>query len=242
LRKAIAENPNLHQAGVTSVTGTKGSLLLKNQDGSLRNLNVIRHWNRQYAIPGLKQMDLYPSEPYLLFMTPACLLITESQSSTPAIQHLLNNFGYAPAAEFRQKKLFPLTFFKSIQAESLFLFARTKNTMPQTFTLFAKENLHWQLAQLTDLLQLRNGFAIDNRLIPVGRALAPFTTIENIQDWNISPDSLLIAMLAYRLAGREEDAKKMQRFILQVVPDGAKRLNALPPQLVFSELMGTTID
>jgi hypothetical protein len=95
------------------------------------------------------------------------------------------------------------------------------------------------LAQLTDLLQLRNGFAIDNRLIPVGRALAPFTTIENIQDWNISPDSLLIAMLAYRLAGREEDAKKMQRFILQVVPDGAKRLNALPPQLVFSERMSS---
>ena len=98
------------------------------------------------------------------------------------------------------------------------------------------------MTQLTDLLQILNGFAIDNRLIPVGKALAPFTEIQEIQDWNISPDSLLIAMLAYRLAGRDEDAKKMQRFILQVVPDGAKRLKALPPQLVFSELMGTTID
>ena len=241
LRKAIAGNPNLQQAGLTTVTGTKGALLLKNRDGSLQILKVIRHWNRQYTITGLKQADIYPSEPYLLFMNPACLLITKKQTSDPAIQILLNHFGYTPAAEFKQKNLLPLTFFKNMQAETLYLYTRTKNTMPQSFILFAGD-LYWQLTQLTDLLQLLNGFAIDNRLIPVGKALAPFAELEEIQDWNISPDSLLIAMLAYRLAGRDEDAKKMQRFILQVVPDGAKRLKALPPQLVFSELMGTTID
>jgi hypothetical protein len=241
LRKTIAKNPNLQQAGLTSATGTIGALLLKKEDGSLQILKVIRHWNRQYIISGLKQADIYPSEPYLLFMNPACLLITRKQTSDPAIQILLNHFGYTPAAEFKQKNLLPLTFFKSMQAETLYLYTRTKNTMPQSFILFAGD-LYWQLTQLTDLLQLLNGFAIDNRLIPIGKALAPFAELEEIQDWNISPDSLLIAMLAYRLAGREEDAKNMQKFILQVVPDGAKRLNALPPQLVFSELMGTTID
>lgn len=241
LRKAIAGNPNLQQAGLTTVTGTKGALLLKNRDGSLQILKVIRHWNRQYTITGLKQADIYPSEPYLLFLNPACLMITEKQLSDPAIKILLNDFGYTRAAEFRQKELLPLTFFNNMQTESLYLFARTKNTMPQKFILFVGE-LHWQLTELTDLLQILNGFAIDNRLIPVGKALAPFTEIQEIQDWNISPDSLMIAMLAYRLAGRDEDAKNMQRFILQVVPDGAKRLKALPPQLVFSELMGTTID
>ena len=235
LRKAIAENPNLQQAGLTTVTGTKGALLLKNRDGSLQVLKVIRHWNRQYTITGLKQADIYPSEPYLLFMNPACLLITKKQLSDPAIQILLNDFGYTPAAEFRQKNLLPLTFFNNMQTESLYLYTRTKNTMPQSFILFAGD-LYWQLTQLTDLLQILNGFAIDNRLIPVGKALAPFAELEEIQDWNISPDSLMIAMLAYRLAGREEDAKKMQRFILKVVPDGARRLKALPPQLVFNGL------
>ena len=239
LRKTIAENPNLQQAGLTSISATKGSLLLKNRDGSLQNLNVIRHWNRQYVIPGLKQADIYPSEPYLLFMNPACLLITGKQVSDPAIKNILNGFGYAPAAEFRQKTFLPLTFFHNIQAESLYLFARSKNTMPQTFPIFAKDDLLWQLAQLTDLLQSLNGFAIDNRLIPIGKALAPFAEIKEIQDWNISPDSLIIAMLAYRLAGKDADARNMQRFILQVVPDGAKRLKSLPPQLVFSEQMSS---
>ena len=239
LRKAIAENPNLQQVGLVSVTASKGAYYQKMQNGNIKAFHSIRHWAQYYTIPGLKQADIYPAEPYLLFMNPACLMITEKQLSDPAIKNLLNVFGYTPAAEFRQKGLLPLTFFKNMQTESLYLFARTKNTMPQTFTLFAKADLHWQLAQLTDLLQILNGFAIDNRLIPVGKALAPFTAVQDIQDWNISPDTLLIAMLAYRLAGRDEDAKKMQKFILQVVPDGAKRLNALPPQLVFSERMSS---
>ena len=238
LRKAIAENPNLQQAGLVSVTASKGAYYQKMQNGNIKAFHSIRHWAQYYTIPGLKQADIYPSEPYLLFLNPACLMITEKQLSDPAIKILLDTFGYTRAAEFRQKELLPLTLFKNMQTESLYLFARTKNTMPESFILFAGD-LYWQLTQLTDLLQILNGFAIDNRLIPVGKALAPFAELEEIQDWNISPDSLLIAMLAYRLAGRDADAKKMQRFILKVVPDGAKRLKALPPQLVFSERMSS---
>lgn len=236
LRKAIAENPNLRTVGIVSVTGSKGAFYQKTPGGALKEFHTVRHWHQQYIIPGMKQADIYPSEPYLLFMNPACLLITKKQSAEPAIKQLLSDSGHTLAAEFKQKGLLPLTFFKNVQSDALLLFGRTKNIMPREFVLFAKDDLYWQLAQLTDLLQMLNGFSIDLRLIPVGKALAPFTAIRNIQDWNISPESLLIAMLAYRLAGRMEDARAMQRFILQTVPDGAKRLKSLPQQLVFPDI------
>ena len=239
-RNAVKETPALQNTGFTTLTGATGTYYLKSENGDLQELRVIRHWNQKYIIPGLKQTDIFPSEPYLLFLTPGYLLLTEQQLTDAGLRNLLETNGYTFTAGFRKSHLLPLTLFKNIiPAEDLFLYCKTKAIIPRELPMFAKHDFCWQLVQITDLLQMMRGFAIDNRLILIGKALAPFTTITDITKWNISPDALMTAMLAYRLAGRNQDALAMQRFILQTVPDGAKRLKMLPQQLVFPDIMSS---
>ena len=239
-RNQVKKDPALNNVGCATVTGSKGAFYFDMGNGKMQQTHTIRHWNQKYIIPGQKQTDIFPSEPYLIFLNPGYLLLTGDQLTDPTFRNMLETSGYTPVREFRKKELLPFTLFKNIvPAETLILYCKTKAIMPEKLVMFAKYDLRWQLAQLTDLLQQLRGFAIDNRLILVGKALAPFTAITDITSWNIAPDALITAMLAYRLAGRNQDALAVQRFILLVVPDGAKRLKMLPQQLVFPDIMSS---